>query len=119
MMKYILVGGLAVGVFALGFIVGQGTAGIPFVPGTIAPNGSSVRNEAAAGGATLDASALSSEQRQMLEALGIDPNNITITPAMIACAEAKLGAGRIEEIKNGAAPSFGESMELLACYRSS
>jgi hypothetical protein len=53
----------------------------------------------------------------MLEAMGIDADSVNITPEMVACAEAKLGAARIEEIKNGATPSFSEGASLVACYR--
>jgi hypothetical protein len=50
-------------------------------------------------------------------AFGIDPNTVNITPAMIACAEAKLGATRIEELKGGATPSMSEGISLMACYK--
>lgn len=68
-------------------------------------------------GTTINTDNLTDSQRQMLKALGIDADNITITPQMVACAEAKLGAARIEEIKNGASPSFSEGAALVACYR--
>lgn len=61
--------------------------------------------------------ALTDGQRKMLEAMGIDPNTVTVTPQMVACAEAKLGPARIEEIKNGATPSFTEGVSLVACYK--
>jgi hypothetical protein len=76
------------------------------------PSGTSVD-----GGATVNTENLTDGQRKMLQALGIDADNITITAEMVACAEAKLGAARIEEIKNGATPSFSEGASLVACYR--
>lgn len=68
-------------------------------------------------GATVSKSNLTDGQRKLIEAFGIDADSITITPEMIACAEAKLGAARIEEIKNGATPSFSEGITLAGCYR--
>lgn len=60
---------------------------------------------------------LTSGQRDLLSKFGIDANAITITPTMIACAEAKLGAARLAEIQAGATPTFTEGAALLACYR--
>ena len=61
---------------------------------------------------------LTEEQLSLARALGIDPKNVTITQEMIVCAESKLGADRVEEIKNGATPSFGEGVTLAGCYTS-
>jgi Na+-transporting methylmalonyl-CoA/oxaloacetate decarboxylase gamma subunit len=66
---------------------------------------------------TVSTDSLTDGQKQMLSAMGIDAENITITAEMVACAEAKLGSARIEEIKNGASPSFTEGATLVACYR--
>lgn len=60
---------------------------------------------------------LTDSQKKMLESFGVDTNAITVTAAMIACAEGKLGKARIEEIKNGATPSMLEGASLIACYR--
>lgn len=68
------------------------------------------------GATTIDASMMTDGQKQMLSALGMDPNNITITPEMVACAEGKIGAARVDEIMNGATPSMGEGVQLVACY---
>ncbi|MFM2381511.1 MAG: hypothetical protein RLZZ76_278 [Candidatus Parcubacteria bacterium] len=68
-------------------------------------------------GATVSADALTESQKKMLESFGVDTNAITVTTAMIACAEAKLGAARVEEIKNGATPSMLEGASLIACYK--
>jgi len=69
------------------------------------------------GGTTVSANNLTDGQKAMLKAMGVDTDNITITPEMVACAEAKLGSARIEAIKNGATPSFSEGATLVACYR--
>ncbi len=60
--------------------------------------------------------AMTAQQRQMLESFGIDPNTVTITAEMEACAEAKLGVARIEEIKAGATPSLMEGFSLMGCF---
>lgn len=60
---------------------------------------------------------LSDDQRRLMTALGIDVDEVTITPEMIVCAEAKLGAQRIEAIKEGATPTVAEGLDLVACYR--
>lgn len=68
-------------------------------------------------GIKLDSSTLSDGQRKMLEAMGIDTENITLTPEMVACAEAKVGSARLIEIQNGASPSVTEGAALAACYQ--
>src|SRR5690606_22965944 len=65
-------------------------------------------NRGGSGATTVDTSQLSPGQRQLLESLGVDTSSITITPEMIACAEAKVGAQRVAEIQNGATPTFME-----------
>ena len=61
--------------------------------------------------------ALTEGQRKLISAMGLDPNNFTITSTMVACAEAKIGVARVEEIKNGATPSLSEGVSLYACYK--
>lgn len=68
-------------------------------------------------GAAVQAEQLSDSQQKMLSTLGVDTETIVITPAMVACAEAKIGAGRLAEIKAGATPSISEGAALLGCYR--
>lgn len=63
------------------------------------------------------ASSLTSGQMQMLKTFGIDPNTVTITAAMMACAEGKVGTARFAEIKNGATPTMFEGAKLVVCYR--
>jgi len=67
-------------------------------------------------GTTLDASAMTDGQRQLLESLGVDADSITLTPEMVACAEAKLGNERMTAIQSGDTPSFFEGTKLMACY---
>jgi len=125
----IVTGLLLLVVFVIGFGLGRMTAG----PGTASVTGgngfdqigdsfdrndsNTTATQANGTGTTINTSNLTDGQRKMLEALGIDANSVTITPEMVACAEAKLGAARIEEIKNGATPSFSEGASLMACYR--
>lgn len=112
---------LVVAAFVLGVFVGR----MP-VMSLILSDGASLQpvpitsatdTSASQGGTVVSTTNLSAGQKQLLSALGIDATSITITPAMIACAEAKVGAARIVEISNGATPTISEGMTLLACYR--
>ena len=103
-----------VGVDAMQDISGMEDISNAFNP---ADNTTDTTVPASGNGTTVQTSSLSDSQRQMLNALGIDADSVTITPEMVACAEAKLGTARIEEIKNGATPSFSEGASLVACYR--
>ena len=60
---------------------------------------------------------MTEDKSKPLSSFGIDPNSFAITEEMIACAEAKLGAPRIEEMRNGATTSLRESLALAACYQ--
>lgn len=119
----LITGVLLVVVFIAGFAVGRMTQGGPadvarnIQEGTVSPSDTNTQDTSTNGGATVNTSSLSDGQRQMLEAMGIDADTVNITPEMVACAEAKLGAARIEEIKNGATPSFSEGASLVGCYR--
>lgn len=121
-MKYLTAGIICVLIFIGGFLFGRFTAGAPGAnfANPFPSSGSEVQdNNAAAGGegVTVDASQMTEGQRQMLRAMGIDPNSITITAEMVACAEAKIGVARVEEIKNGATPTLAEGGILLGCYQ--
>lgn len=121
----LVTGILFIVVFIAGFAIGRTTQGNPAdmvqnvqestMSGSDTAN--TPANADAEGGATVNTNNLTEGQRQMLEAMGIDADTVNITPEMIACAEAKLGAARVEEIKNGATPSFTEGASLMACYR--
>lgn len=65
----------------------------------------------------IETNTLSDTQQGMLETMGYTKDTITITPAMIACAEGAVGATRLKEITGGAAPSPLESMKLLPCFK--
>jgi DNA-binding transcriptional regulator WhiA len=66
---------------------------------------------------TAVSSQITDGQRKMLESFGLNPDEVTITPEMVACAEAKLGVTRIKEIQDGATPSFLEGASLITCYK--
>lgn len=113
--------GLIVGAFALGVYVGRLPI-IALILGDTAPASQAVSEpgatpSSATGGTVISTANLSAGQQKLLSTLGIDASKITITPAMIACAEAKVGAARIAEITGGATPSFSEGLSLLACYK--
>jgi hypothetical protein len=118
-------------IFFLGFLLGNYFGSNDYTPTSITGGGTgqSTQTDETSGapegtssaGVTedtqIDASMLSEGQIKLLQTLGVDTDNITITPEMVACAEAKVGAARMEEIKNGATPSFGEGASLVACYK--
>lgn len=58
---------------------------------------------------------LSDAQKKTAATFGIDVETFIITPAMLACAEVKLGETRLEAIIAGASPSFTESLSLMGC----
>ena len=103
----------------LGFVMGRMTSGTPFplVSGNSGATSANTQTDSSGEGKTVNSSNLTPGQLKLLAAFGIDPNSITITPQMIACAEASLGAARVEEIKNGATPSMSEGVKLVACYK--
>lgn len=119
-MKYVLFAIVAVIIFALGYVSGQFFAftGFDVVNGT-APtmettDTSTGQTSTQKETVPINTADIPPAQQELLDKYGVDANNIT--PEMVACAEAKLGAARIEEIKNGATPSFTESIQLYACY---
>lgn len=65
----------------------------------------------------VEISGISAEQSALIESFGIDPEGITVTAEMIACAEETLGKERLETILSGAVPTFFESARLLVCYK--
>lgn len=105
----------AAGIF-LGYYFGSGSA--PFGDGEEVnrENNGSVTASVPAEGMTINTSALSDTQRKMLETMGVDTENLTLTPEMVACAEAEVGSARLMEIKDGASPSMSESASLMGCY---
>lgn len=128
-MKKFLLAMLVLGAFAVGVYVGHlpitdvllgAQAPAPTqTSGSDVPRGEESVSRVADGESSYQVSSnqLTSEQRDLLSKFGIDTNAITITPTMIACAEAKVGAARLAEIQAGATPTFSEGASLLACYR--
>jgi hypothetical protein len=130
---------IVIGVFMGGFVLGKMNVPSPLdgviqdakenVEQSIESYSQSTSTQAETKTKTVDSSAeakaavnvssntLTDSQKKMLESFGVDTNAITVTATMIACAEAKLGKARIEEIKNGATPSMLESASLLTCYK--
>ena len=59
---------------------------------------------------------LTSGQKTFAKAMGIDlSNGLVITQAEYQCAVAKLGATRMQQIVNGATPTFSEGVTLYSC----
>jgi hypothetical protein len=120
-----------VGVFVLGCVLGKMNVATPAdtmiesaketymkAQTSEAPETTSPKTDTKPAPATsITAEALTDSQKKMLESFGIDTEAVTVTATMIACAEAKLGKTRIEEIKNGDTPSILESASLLSCYK--
>ncbi len=122
---------LVVGAFACGVYVGQmpivphilgsGDRGDDVAPVTTAPVKSAIPTPvptpaASANSTLIKTTQLTPGQQKLLSVLGINASEIVITPAMVACAEAKVGAARLKEIEGGATPSLTEGISLLACY---
>lgn len=66
----------------------------------------------------VDIESMSPSQKKILESLGYTSGSLTITPAMIACAEDAIGKDRLDEIINGSTPTPLESLKLLPCFKS-
>lgn len=65
----------------------------------------------------IEVNKLSDTQQEILKTFGVKSDTLTITPTMITCAEEKLGAPRVAEITNGAAPSPFEAVSLAGCFK--
>lgn len=106
--------------FALGIYVGRMPA-TSLVLDSVIPNSEKTKEtitgaKGTSGTKVISSTQLSAEQRSLLSSFGINADNIAITQEMITCAEVKLGAARIDEIVNGAKPTFSEGLALLTCY---
>lgn len=127
--KNILLGILMVAVFATGFMIGRfssvgntivtGSQNIPAENSTNSTGAADTTSESvtAESDTTISTANLTDGQKKMLSAVGIDGDSITVTPEMSACADASLGASRMDEIINGATPSITEGVKLAACYK--
>jgi len=60
---------------------------------------------------------LTEDQEKTLKTFGINPANLPteITPQMQSCFEAKLGSGRMNEIKQGSEPSIADFFKARDC----
>lgn len=58
---------------------------------------------------------LTTEQRQLAESLGLDVNQMTLSPELISCAREKLGESRYQAILTGDTPGVLETARLLPC----
>ncbi len=67
-------------------------------------------------GFTISIATLPETQQFALRSMGVDGDELVITSTMVACAEVKLGAARVTEIKNGAGVSMSEGVTLIGCY---
>ena len=67
-------------------------------------------------GFSIAISTLPESQQMALRTMGIDGEELYITPKMIGCAEAKVGSARVAEIKGGAGVSISEGLTLIGCY---
>jgi hypothetical protein len=61
--------------------------------------------------------ALTPEQRALLDKLGIDVSKIQVTEEMVRCAYDKLGKTRVEAILKGETPSILEAASAVTCYK--
>jgi len=66
---------------------------------------------------SIDATSLPPGQQRVLETFGLDQATVTISPAVIACAEAAIGADRLAAITAGDTPAIMEGIKLANCYR--
>jgi hypothetical protein len=134
--KKILQGVLVLALVVGAFILGRSGTNTPFnsvadsvaeqIPGTVANEAETTGTEDTPSGMapyTGDTSGIPTPpplprgQLEMLRSFGIDPATVSVTPAMMACAEAKVGAARLAEIKNGVTPTMVEGAKLVTCYK--
>ncbi len=66
-------------------------------------------------GVALPAESLSASQKAVLDTMGIEIDSFVITPAMVRCAEEKLGSSRVRELMDGVAPTLLEVASLTPC----
>lgn len=65
----------------------------------------------------IEVEALPQSQQKILEGFGYTQDSVTITPAMMECAQKSLTNERIAEILGGSAPTPIESLKLLPCFK--
>lgn len=69
--------------------------------------------------ANTPSSLLTQEQKKLLNAAGININNLPkeITPELKTCAETKLGKERVAALKAGAQPTLSDLLAAKACIQ--
>ena len=65
----------------------------------------------------IDTTSLPAGQQRVLNTLGVDESVVRITPEVVACAEAAIGADRVAAIIAGETPGVLEGIKLANCYR--
>lgn len=65
----------------------------------------------------IDVETLPESQQDVLKTFGFEGETVTITAAMISCAEDAVGKVRFDAIVEGASPSPLESLKLLPCLK--
>jgi hypothetical protein len=134
MKRIILISVLVIVSFVIGFILGRQTLNIePETSSTVTdtvpkiltgkPTASSttqtedVTPAAPDTTSIVETSQLTPEQRKLLGTFGIDADALVVTATMITCAENKIGKARLDEIFDGATPTFFEGVDLFSCYQ--
>lgn len=65
----------------------------------------------------IDVTKLTDAQREILASFGYGGDSITISEAVVRCAEEALGTTRFNEVLNGAAPTPLEALSLVPCMK--
>lgn len=58
---------------------------------------------------------LTPQQQALVERVGIDLSQLSVTSQMVACAQQALGEQRLMALQDGALPTFAEMGGLLGC----
>lgn len=107
--------------FVILLIIGYAFISDTFGVRTLLMNASTVSSQktGSTGGTTDKNPLLSASQEKALQTIGVDPAKLpsTITPAMAACFETKLGAERTLQIKNGDSPTAIDFLKAQSCLQ--
>ncbi len=93
------------------------TADPPETTPSVAETASATPSSGVEAPRVITADSLSEEQRALLASFGLEGASVTITDAMLTCANESIGEKRLGEIVNGSAPSPLEAMKLLPCLK--
>ena len=88
----------------------EGDLGVPAEASDVSSVEASLEEEV-----TIPESRLSEGQQNVLESIGVDTANFTITPGQVACAEERLPPERIAAILAGDTPTMIEIARLSPC----